>query len=1063
MKVSLYLLTFIFILNFTTLKSQNKYPEQYKVNNTSYNAGSDYSISMHPEGNYVIAWRSSSHDASQSNRFRSAIWARQYNKNGQASHEDFQLPRYWIYGESFNGKPSIAMSKEDEFTVFWETYFYAGGSNNSTRKIVRKQNYNATSFDAPKYFPKAYESRFQFVEDIDWHTPGPFSYSPYIAISPFKDKHSYNYTYAWIKNTADNLSNIFVKYSFGIDHGDFGSSKSETINITENNPGHYRNPKILKYGGLNTLKFVIVYEKLNNNKWEVYSQRFEYNHENSEFDRKDLHLVTPQNIEGSKIGMAIKQTGEYAISWSEKDTESASVVYTEITDADDNNSPAIKLHNANGLQNINPSIAVNDKGNFLCAWEQLTLLDAPQDEYANNPKISNIFIREVNVFGKKLEGKKRIAFSSYYYDEFEGINSSKPNINADVNGGIVISWMHNSDIYAKHINTKSHASPNNIILTKTTLKENIHSEEVIAQLLTDGENIYDNYQYAIVDDATTDYQLFRIEGNKLKTKEGVLIDYETKKKYSLKIKSFSPNGNEITKEIEFSVNNINEAPTNISIENNSIAENTKDRTVSIITGTDTDSDRLVYALVTGEGDTDNNQFIVEGNSLKLAENIALNYQAKKEYKIRLAVSDAPYSASYTFSSGFLGGRDKIEAEGKYFYYEKEFTIHITEKVAAKTINLSNNEIDENSEDKTIGELTIDVANNGEYSFDFEDEKDKLSFEIEGTTLKFKDNINIDFETKESYQINIALKENNVNILEKLFTININDINEAPTEIELSNNRLNEDTDELYIGNLSIDDPEKAVFMYSLVDGDGSDDNDKFEIDGSSLKIKNDTKLNFEQKSEYHVRIQAQENGVKSIEKEFVIFIQDVNEIPVIELIADILIESSDDWQYQIEAIDEDKPNQELSYSLENAPNGMQINQATGLISFKPNSDLNGDYNITVRTVDNNGGEAFTNFNIQINLPEGTATSIEKVGVSDNLRIYPIPTVDNLNIDLSDSYIGELEISIYNILGKKIESFKYHKSNRKISLQISVNHIKKGIFMIKIKMGKDIIVKKFQKL
>ena len=61
--------------------------------------------------------------------------------------------------------------------------------------------------------------------------------------------------------------------------------------------------------------------------------------------------------------------------------------------------------------------------------------------------------------------------------------------------------------------------------------------------------------------------------------------------------------------------------------------------VAILTTTDADeSDTHTYELVSGEGDTDNAAFLIEGSDLKI--NDSPDFETKSYYSIRIQTTDA---------------------------------------------------------------------------------------------------------------------------------------------------------------------------------------------------------------------------------------------------------------------------------------------------------------------------------------------------------------------------------------------------------------------------------------
>ena len=103
------------------------------------------------------------------------------------------------------------------------------------------------------------------------------------------------------------------------------------------------------------------------------------------------------------------------------------------------------------------------------------------------------------------------------------------------------------------------------------------------------------------------------------------------------------------------------------------------------------------------------------------------------------------------------------------------------------------------------------------------------------------------------------------------------VNEAPTGLSLSNDRVNENVpDNTVVGSLITTDPDtEASFTYGLVTGEGDDDNSAFTIDGDQLKI--NLSPDFETKSNYKIRVKTQDAAGLTYEKALTVNINDINE------------------------------------------------------------------------------------------------------------------------------------------------------------------------------------------
>ncbi len=96
----------------------------------------------------------------------------------------------------------------------------------------------------------------------------------------------------------------------------------------------------------------------------------------------------------------------------------------------------------------------------------------------------------------------------------------------------------------------------------------------------------------------------------------------------------------------------NKSPTDLSTSTSSFDENiTADSVVANPSGTDSDSgDTHTYSLVSGDGDTDNSAFTIDGN--KLSINASPDYETKDSYCVLVQTQDSgglTFEKSFTFS------------------------------------------------------------------------------------------------------------------------------------------------------------------------------------------------------------------------------------------------------------------------------------------------------------------------------------------------------------------------------------------------------------------------------
>lgn len=303
-----------------------------------------------------------------------------------------------------------------------------------------------------------------------------------------------------------------------------------------------------------------------------------------------------------------------------------------------------------------------------------------------------------------------------------------------------------------------------------------------------------------------------------------------------------------------------EAPTDIVLNDDSVPENSSLVTlVGLLSAVDPDnSSPYTYTLVEGEGDTGNSFFTISDNQL-LAQ-VPFDFETKKSYSIRVRVTDN---------------------DGLFF--EKILTVNVADVNEPPTgLTLSSAEVAENQPiGTTIGRLrTVDPDTNDSYVYTLYigpgDTHNDL-FILQGDIVKT--NAIFNFEEQSSYSFRVQVTDSGKQTYQQAFVVTVTDENDAPTDIALTNNRVNEDTPAgAIVGYLSTTDPDATdEFSYSLVGGTGSDNNGSFNIEDNILKTK--AVLDYETQTTYSIRVQTSDKGRQTFEKSFTIALNDVIERP----------------------------------------------------------------------------------------------------------------------------------------------------------------------------------------
>ena len=189
--------------------------------------------------------------------------------------------------------------------------------------------------------------------------------------------------------------------------------------------------------------------------------------------------------------------------------------------------------------------------------------------------------------------------------------------------------------------------------------------------------------------------------------------------------------------------------------------------VTSLTATDSDTTNLTYSLATGNGTTDQHNFLftVSGTQLLVASS-TISYDTTTSLNVNLGVSD---------------GQNTLT---------KAFQITVNDLNRAPTdIGLSSNTITENASPSTvIGTLSsVDLDTTDTTSFTLAtsgntDDDDNGSFTISGTSLIL--NSSPDYETKASYNIYINVNDG-ANNYAKAFTVSVTNVLEPITDLSFA--------------------------------------------------------------------------------------------------------------------------------------------------------------------------------------------------------------------------------------------------------------------------------------
>ena len=486
-------------------------------------------------------------------------------------------------------------------------------------------------------------------------------------------------------------------------------------------------------------------------------------------------------------------------------------------------------------------------------------------------------------------------------------------------------------------------------------------------------------------------------------------DYEADTLWTIRVQVTDPHGDSRSRAITININDVNDAPTELSLTTEYVSENLSlgDPVAGIETVDEDETDNFTYSLAIsnsdpGVADADNSFFNISDSVL--VSNTTFDAALKSQYFITLEVSDK-------------GGAT----------YQQAFVINITEENEVPTdILLDNKSVAENLNEKTlVGTLDTEDADTGDDTDDIDftyalvsgnGDDDNSSFEISGDSL-FAVNA-FDFEANSSLSVRIQTKDPKMATFTKAFNISVIDANDAPLGIVLSNDSIDENQSSgIVIGTLDGEDPDETEdFSFSLVENDNFPDNASFSINSENELIQSVDGLDYESQNTFEIKIQLLDKEGESVDSVFSIHVVDLNDAPTDILLSGNSVneENSNSIAGQLTVIDEDVadnhtfslPNDSLSNNRFQLLTGNELVLADAL-NYEIDEEF---YEIYVEVSDKAGavfGKVFEIQLLDVNDPVDTLImkrTVIRGGLSFEEKVS--------NIELRDEDLGNNIVNFY---------------------------------------------------
>jgi len=158
-------------------------------------------------------------------------------------------------------------------------------------------------------------------------------------------------------------------------------------------------------------------------------------------------------------------------------------------------------------------------------------------------------------------------------------------------------------------------------------------------------------------------------------------------------------------------------------------------------------------------------------------------------------------------------------------------------------------------------------------------------------------------------------------------------------------------------------------------------------------------------SAYHISVRAEDNNGGYTSQNYLLSIRGLNSAPVITTNPTTVAVLADEYIYQLNATDAD--NEQITFSLSQAPQGMTIQPDTGLIRWLPAADQVGQHSVIVTATDVLGAVGTQSFSIDVTT--GICAVTDEIVTPVKLTSW---VVENVPGSAGDAPLWQLENSDY---------------------------------------------------
>ena len=466
--------------------------------------------------------------------------------------------------------------------------------------------------------------------------------------------------------------------------------------------------------------------------------------------------------------------------------------------------------------------------------------------------------------------------------------------------------------------------------SEVTIKENISIGSLVLEVnaMPDITRTINSYEIT-----KNDYLEINSTNGKITLKK--TLDYENIKLLMLQVTAKDSAGAGSTQDLTIRISNVNEAPSDITLSNNQVMENQAGAAIGLLSAADQDlGGKITFKTSDSRFEIINgNQLKLKPGvaldhewtpstqvAVTATDSKGLSYTESLILKIDNAAGDAPAfdfldktlliteresglavttalalpEVGHHLSYSLIRGSEffQIDADSGLITIagaaltgsQYQITVQAFDTDSGLStiqdltldvisITLSNDHIKENTAAVKVGVLgLLGLDSGGSYSFTVDDPR----FEVtRANELKLKSGESLDFESSSSVSVIITVTTSTGLVRSGQIEVKVDNVNEAPTEIVLSNNHVAEKAYGAVIGAVTVLDPDLGD-NHTLTVSDS-----RFELRGNLLALKAGQALDFESTPTITLKLTATDLAGLSKQQSLILSVDDVNDPAVI--------------------------------------------------------------------------------------------------------------------------------------------------------------------------------------